>query len=120
MNLADLEKELRERLQGLSLIGELDFEDDLHRLLVCAMDCAAASPYQVRLFARKYPRIFASYLVAEGIYSYEGGTYWPNLSVKGLVPAMVGEDFEWALKVLKMETFEDLVRGERIPDFLKK
>ena len=109
-----LESELREQIQGVRLLGELPL-DDLRGRLVSTVDAAATGSFGRRRFpAQAYPRILTCYLVAEGIYAYQAGAYWPNLSVRGLDQTTTGEDFEDALRRLRLETFEHVV-GRRGP-----
>ena len=71
--------------------------------------------------ARVCPAATAIFLVAEGVHRYKGGTFWPNLSVKGISTNQqnaVGEQFLRSLMRLRLNTFEDVVHRENALPFL--
>lgn len=71
--------------------------------------------------ARVCPAATAIFLVAEGVHRYKGGTFWPNLSVKGIGSNQqnaVGGQFLLSLTRLRLNTFEDVVNRENALPFL--
>lgn len=63
----------------------------------------------VRIIRKSYPRAFAIYLVAEGIYGYQGGDYWSQVcEVTGLPP---GNTWRWG------QLFENIVEDLGLPMF---
>jgi hypothetical protein len=106
-----LNAELSPRLRGCVLICELDIDEPLHRRLVAAMQVLrerGVTWEKKRL--RRYPALVATYLVAEGIFSFERGTFWPNLSVDGLDREALTDVFEHALAIyVGLERFRALL-----------
>jgi hypothetical protein len=112
---SEVENVLRSSLRDVGLVAELDLslEGDLYG--------------QARsVFARCNglwnwehicPSAIVVFLVAEGVYRYEGGTFWPNVSVGGIdgpnEQGRVGKAFRSALRTLGLETFQHVLMTER-------
>lgn len=113
MHLGNEEAELRALLQNVSLISELDLSLDgnlyeqssvISRMLIEQKNYDQLS--------HNFPAVYTVFLVAEGVHCYEGGSFWPNLSVKSvLTPAetqQLGRQFLLSLNKLGLETFDYL------------
>jgi len=111
-----LERTLRERLSGCKLVCEAGIDSALHADLIAAMqdlrdDGIADDEARLRM---RYTALVVAFLVAEGVYNYHGGNYWPNLSVKGLRQQILGALFERGTRRLGLEPFESLAgEGQR-------
>lgn len=82
LTLPDIEQCLARELNNVVLIGELSLTRDVVtdladaiRGLVKRQGFAEAT----RILSRQYPCTLAVYLVAQGIYGYQAGNYWPQL-----------------------------------------
>ncbi|HEX5409850.1 MAG TPA: hypothetical protein VFW89_08785 [Gemmatimonadaceae bacterium] len=106
-----LNLELSHRLHGCALVCELDLDEDLHARLTAAVQVLeerGVARDEDRL--RRYAPLVATYLVAEGIFNFAQGAYWPNLSVPGLERAILTHIFEHALATHRnLERFRALV-----------
>jgi hypothetical protein len=108
---ATLESELRPLLRDVRLIGELDLALEGQVYLQAKSACGP-------LFRRRdfqclhwtCPASVALFLVAEGRHRYEGGSFWPNVSLPGISDpndaAAAGRAFLSSLEALQLETFE--------------
>jgi hypothetical protein len=105
---AEREAQLRQRLRGARLVMEAGLDeallDDLRSLLKHL--CARRVP--VEEMARRYPALFVTYLVAEGLFSYQDGNYWSHVlpCISGQNGSAAGEAFEEALLRLELERFD--------------
>jgi hypothetical protein len=108
----ELNLQLFHRLRGCALICELDIDEKLHAGLIAAMQLLeerGVTRYDGRLW--RYAPLVATYLVAEGIFNFAQGTYWPNLSVSRLDRAILTRVFEHVL-----DTYENLERFRALVD----
>ena len=104
-----LEHRLRGELRGCRLVCEIPLDDVTTADLVAAMTVLRDRRVDSRTLRLQYPAITVVYLVAQGIFRYDGGTFWPNLSVKGLERIELGPAFEGALRRLELESFSWLI-----------
>lgn len=105
-----LNDELSDRLEHCVLVCELDLDEQLHGRLIKAMELLherRVTTSTGRL--RGYSALVATYLVAEGIFNFAQGTFFPNLSVKGLDRNVLTTVFEHALRIHGLEKFRALV-----------
>jgi len=108
----ELNLELFYRLRGCALVCELDLDEDLHARLTAAMQVLkerGVAWAEGRLWS--YAPLVATYLVAEGIFNFAQGTYWPNLSVPGLDRGVLTRVFEHVL-----DTYQNLERFRALLD----
>lgn len=105
---AALERQLRERLKGVRLVGELDLDDGLHARLVDAVACHSRARLEGEM-ADLYPATLVCYLVAEGIRHYDGG-FWNHLS-EPLDASWAGPAFLRALERMGLALLEDETEG---------
>src|SRR6266700_7186966 len=117
-----LERELRDRLRGHRLIGELDLEGDLYDRVEGIVGEVAGSGYgHLDRLGKHYPAILAVYLVGQGVHNWQGlGGFWGNLSIDGFRQQVAGPQFESALRTLDLETFDALVEAERAHRYLAR
>ncbi len=68
------------------------------------------SPDPIGLIVDRYPALLTTYLVAEAIEKYQGGTFWPHLSLptRQADQTVLGTAFIKALRTFRLETFEFL------------
>ena len=113
-----LEGELRPLLKGVRLVAELD-------LSLRGEIYGKARSASGRLIERGgigslhvvCPSALVVFLVAEGVHRYAAGTFWPNVSVYGLASPLdcrdVGLEFLESLRLLGLETFDNVVQDEK-------
>jgi len=105
-----LNADLAGRLRGCALVCEIDINAALHSELIEAMKKLKAHGItEDKDSLRKYAALVTTYLVAEGIFNFADGTFFPNLSVQ--VPrARLIYVFEFALDIYRgLERFQPLV-----------
>lgn len=101
---------LRAQLVGRRLIGEVDLEEDLYLKITAAVqDVVHKKRASSEWLVRNCPALLAVYLGAEGMRRYSAGSFWPNLTVKGLDQQIVGPGFLSAIRRLELETFEQMI-----------
>lgn len=107
---ADLENELRARLQGGRLVyGDTGLDEDtVERVARAVRTIAARGGNVASHLEAHYPATLLTYLVGEGVYRYDHGAYWPNLSVPGLDRSTIGRAFEECLEKFGLERFDKL------------
>ena len=115
----ELEGLLREELGRVSLVGELELDPDspLYRMALSVVKRSLGERGVNRFdsLSTRCPAALSVVLVADGIFGYEGGEYWPNiaLDVTGQnEPARLGQQFEKSLDSLGLERFESARRSE--------
>ncbi|MDY7104058.1 MAG: hypothetical protein S0880_22980 [Actinomycetota bacterium] len=109
-----VERWVRTRLTGARLVAEIGIDRGLHALLAEAMG-RLLERSTVSKAVHSHPNLLVAHLAAEGVFHYEDGTLYPNLCVPRARRAGVnaGKAFEEAVRALGLETFDDLVLGER-------
>ena len=117
-----LEGELRPLLRDVRLIAELDLSlsSTVYERARRAFE-RLISLGMIDSLSIVCPAATAIFLVAEGVHRYQGGTFWPNLSVKGIGTNQqnaVGWQFLQSLMRLRLNTFEDVVYRENALPFL--
>ena len=100
------ERRLAALLDGVRLVCELDLEGGDYAAARASMEALVGRGYSHRL-GRLYPATTVFYLVAEGVHRYNGGSYWPQLSVRGIDPGLMGPAFVDALEQLDLPVYED-------------
>ncbi len=78
----ELEKELRERIKYVELLGELNFSDASHQYLgafIADMVRHHGPTRALHFLKEKCPVCLATYLVIRGIYAYQEGNYWSGV-----------------------------------------
>lgn len=118
----DVEEGLRSELEGVRLVAEIGVsEARYHELtaLVIGLTHGVSDP-PARMAAR-YPAIYVTYLVAAGIYSYEGGSFWPHV-VKALQDPQNDPGYRclYALRELGVETFDTLVSEDNATRYVSR
>ena len=114
-NSFEVEHVLRSSLREVGLVAELDLslEGDLYGQARSVF----ARCYRLWNWERICPSAIVVFLVAEGVHRYEGGTFWPNISVGGIdgpnEQSRVGKAFRLALRTLGLETFQHVLTAER-------
>lgn len=105
-----VELRLRQVLADVRLVAEADLEglDYEHACLAMQQLVRRRRDAQIGTL---YPAITAFYLVAEGVHRYHGGSYWPELTVKGIDQAWMGPAFIDALEELRLPTFHRETTG---------
>lgn len=104
------ELQLRVRLRGAQLVLEMGIDvqlrDDL-RLLVTELGRMRRDADSI---GRDFPALLVTYLVAEGLFSYDAGDYWSGVCAPlgGHDGQVSGRRFEDALARLGLESFEHL------------
>ena len=119
---SSIEFELRPLLQDVRLVAELDLSpsgtvyENARRAFQNRISLGL-----IESLSTVCPAATVIFLVAEGIHCYEGGTFWPNLSVSGISTNQqnaVGEQFLRSLIRLQLNTFDDVVHRENALPFL--
>jgi len=117
--LKDWESYLAPQVRQVELLGEIPITADECAQLgkVIGLRVRALGHNRaMRTLRCEYPCAFAVYLVAQGIYGYQGGDYWSEVvQVTGLRSSytwQVGQTFEEILEELSLPLFYDL-RAER-------
>ncbi len=111
----EVEQVLRPLLRDVGLVAELDLslEGDLYELARSVF----ARCYQTWHWEHICPSAIVVFLVAEGVYRYQDGAFWPNVSVGRIdgpaEQSQVGTAFLGALRELGLETFSSVVAAER-------
>jgi hypothetical protein len=115
----ELEEFLRDALARVSLVGELELDPSspLYRmaLSVVKRSLGERGVNQFDSLSTRCPAALSVMLVADGIFGYEGGEYWPNiaLDVTGQNESTrLGQQFEKSLDSLGLERFESARRSE--------
>lgn len=105
-----MERTLRARLAGRKLVCEMGIDASVHSDLIVAMEQLRDQGITEAedTLERDYTAVTVSYLVAEGVYNYVGGNFWPNLTVKGVHQNLLGSLFERGIRKLGLEPFESL------------
>src|SRR5260370_1344933 len=101
-SLADWEKDLREKIDYIELLGELNLsQDDVRQIgsLIANLFCTYDQSTTLHILKRRYAVCLAVYLVAKGIYGYQGGDYWTSIKeeiglTSGNIQQQVGQFFE--------------------------
>lgn len=100
-----IERHLRAALVDVRLVAETDLEGANYENACRAMKEHVRRRLDGRV-GTLYPATTAVYLVAEGVHRYQGGKYWPQLTVGGIDPSWMGPAFLVALEKLGLPTFE--------------
>lgn len=115
----ELEGLVRDELGRVSLVGELELDPDspLYRMALSVVKRSLGERRVNRFdsLSTKCPAALSVVLVADGIFGYEGGEYWPNiaLDVTGQNESTrLGQQFEKSLDSLGLERFESARRSE--------
>lgn len=114
-SLDDWEGFLRSSVARVELLGEIALTDEervqigqIIGLHVQALGYSRA----VRTLRSKYPCTLTVYLVAQGVYGYEGGDYWSDVieatGFKHPYVSKVGRAFEEILEALELPLFYDM------------
>lgn len=110
VNALAAERHLREALVDVRLVAEVNLEGENYQLACAAMADLVPRRLEIRL-GTLYPATTAVYLVAEGVHRYQGGAYWPQLTVSGIDQIWMGPAFLKALEQLGLPTFEHETTG---------
>jgi hypothetical protein len=112
INPEDLDVQLSQRLRHCALICELDLDEELHARLTAGMErLKEQGVTNSKRLLRRFAALVSTYLVAEGIFNFAQGTFFPNLSVRGLDRNTLTDVFEYALREYKLEQFRVLIEG---------
>lgn len=113
VNFFDIEAQLISELRGRRLVCEIGLDLDRSETAAEGMRALrdAGLTESVYKLAHRFPALTVTYLVCEGVYRYSQGDYWPNLSLSGLEPTVMGPAFEKSVRVLDLEPFENLAEG---------
>jgi hypothetical protein len=108
--ISGVENELRTRLRGVGLVGELDLDvtSALYALARGNVERFVHTKLPRRQLTKNYPASVVVYLVSQGIYHYDHGGFWNLLDVHGIDPNEYGPAFSEALRDLGLETFSDV------------
>ncbi len=110
MDPVQLEENLSARLRGCRLVFEILDDTTMAETLgvVAWLDRQVADP--IPLLVDRYPAVLSAYLVSEAIEKYEGGSFWPHLSLPTAQPqqTLLGTAFIEALRGFGLETFDFL------------
>ena len=110
-SLDDWERRLKARLREVQLIGELALTEDETRTLGEQLGLALGGAYgkvhDLSAWVRRwYPATFVTYLVCEGVHSYEAGDYWSavfeRLHLSRRAYQELGEALEASLDELRL------------------
>lgn len=112
------EEELRARLKGRRMVFELGLSKREHsEISEMVADCFRRN--SLRWAWSLHPALLATFLVGEGIFSWSGHKgYWPHvleaarLSRTQTNQSALGTGFEDSLKVLRLQSFDDLIFKE--------
>ena len=89
--LFDYECHLARRIYQVTLLGELELTEELQqqlgRLIAKFVESYGARRRTIELLERNYPVSLAVYLVAQGVYGYQSGTFWPKVEETTGIPA---------------------------------
>jgi hypothetical protein len=103
----EVERSLRAELASVTLVGEIDL--DVWGPLAEEALRARVHRSQVDRIARLWPATLVTYLVYQGLHSYEDSTFWHLVTIEELRDGKdVGPQFERALTALSLSTFDDL------------
>jgi hypothetical protein len=121
MTLREWEATLRQQVgEGDVLIGQLPLDQspydemDMRQLgmLLASQIQLHGSSKALEIVERHYSLALALYLVLQGIYNYQGGTYWPavaeQLGLEGNSLAECGRAFRRILKKYHLPTFQHI------------
>lgn len=103
--------DLRERLVGRRVIAEVGLDEDTYHRVEASLRQLLRRSHDLGRTARSHPALFATYLVAHGVYRYEAGNFYGTASMPG-IDQSAGPAFMWAVNRLRLESFEDLVVGD--------
>lgn len=105
-----LEENLATRLRNCRLVFEILDDATIEETLGVVAWLSRQSPDPVSLLAARYRAVLSAYLVSEAIEKYEGGTFWPHLSLptKQADQTALGTAFIEALGSFGLDTFEFL------------
>ena len=119
ITLKDWETWLAPQVRQVELLGEIPITaDECAQLgeIIGLRVAAVGHSHALHALRHDYPCTFAVYLVAQGIYSYQGGDYWSEVvQVTGLNSSYtweVGQTFEGILETLGLPLFYDM-RAEK-------
>jgi hypothetical protein len=108
-----VERTLRDRLEGASLVCSVDHPPDL-------VEAARDSFWEWMRkrgtpagLGRVRPATVAVFLAMEGAAKYDGGALWPNLGIEQAQSSAIGEEFLRALGALHLPDFQVFVRQQR-------
>lgn len=118
-SLTDYTNELQARVAGVTLLGELPYDEiDLAALRAGLRPLFAGSTSDaLRRIDGRHDLALAVYLVLEGTYHYDAGDFWSSpqehLSFKSNAQNAIGERFRATLRQWGLPTFEHLAQSER-------
>lgn len=119
-SLRELEEVIRQELRRVTLVGELELEpgSPLYEMSLSAVELSLSgnTANRFELLSSRCPAALSVLLVADGIFGYDGGEYWPNIALDATGPneaTRLGQQFEKSLDALGLERFESAQRGER-------
>ena len=112
-----VERDLRARLAGRRIVAEIGLDSSLHRRNEEALRLLIRRSTSLGDTARRYPALFVAYMAGHGVHGYTAGDFYGTVAVRG-VDQRAGALFIDALKFLRLETFEDLVLGDKALRFV--
>lgn len=124
--LDEWERLLRERLTGVTLLGELELKEADRDCIAAALRSGIAAmgpaPFMQEVKAR-WPVTLTAYLVVEGMFSYRKGALWPHVCARlGLpranYPARWGRICVGTVRQFGKPDFHDLVAQEHASRYL--
>lgn len=111
-----VEYELRNRLAGRRLVGEIDLEGPAYTVAKAIAE-SARTVADLEELGYRSPATLAVYLVGSGAQNYQEDGYWRHIPVATSAPqrARIGQAWERAVKALELEDFAWLIatEGER-------
>jgi hypothetical protein len=115
------EQELRGKLAGHRLAGELRISEDDLSEIERQLEGLVDSGLGTRILRNSYPALLVVYLTSAGVYRYEAGSYWPSVRPARRIQAYIlGGAFKEAVRTLGLETFDDLVEGEGAAEYVAR
>ena len=110
LTLTDWEEELGKKIAYLELLGELNLLDEQVRnigKLIAGLVSHWGQSETIRILESKYPACLAVYLVAKGVYGYQGGDYWSSIAEEIGLSAQrhLGQFFEQFLQKRNLASF---------------
>lgn len=106
---ADVERELRARIEGRTMLFELGLDEAEYRRLRSVLFKLTRTT-TVAEMSRRYPALLATYMAYAGTFIYEGHEYWPLLHPVFRDPDLEpGRHFLGAVKRLGLEPFDRIV-----------
>jgi hypothetical protein len=107
-----VERTLRSALAGLSLVGEIDLDQDAAVLSVDVLSEHARCGH-VSVLHRRCPASLAVALVRHGLEHYERNTFWDGVDTYGLTTQQMGQAFLNAIGVLGLEAVDERIIQDR-------